>query len=572
MKNRPNIVLVITDDQGYGDLGCHGNPVLRTPQLDRMHAESVRLTDFHVGPTCAPTRAGLMTGHDHNSTGVWHTIGGRSLLRENEVSLADLCRANGYATGLFGKWHLGDNYPYRPQDRGFDEAVVHGGGGIGQTPDYWGNDYFDDTYYDRGVARSFEGYCTDVWFRLGLDFIERRCRRNEPFLCVIATNAPHAPFRVEKRYAAPYIGRVPEDRASFYGMIACIDENFGALRRHLEQLQAADDTILIFMTDNGTAAGCGLDRDGFVTDGFNAGMRGKKSSPYEGGHRVPLFLRWPAGGIGGGRDIGEMTAYTDIVPTLLDLCGMAAPEGLAFDGHSVAPLLRGSEEPWPARTLVTDSQRVPVPVKWKSSAVMQGKWRLIDGRELYRLDSDPEQRRDVAERHPQLVRELGQAYEAWWERVSRQFGEEIPIRLGSPHEPVARITSHDWRGDVADCAWNQGQIRAGKRCNSYAEVAVEAAGRYRFELRRWPEEEDRAIADGIPGELTGWFSGGIAIPVRRATLRIGGIEASTPVTDADKRIVFELDLPAGPAHLQTDLEDEQGDVRGAYYVYVRRLA
>ncbi|MBO9606090.1 MAG: arylsulfatase [Paenibacillaceae bacterium] len=484
MKNKPNIVLVITDDQGYGDLGCHGNPVLRTPHLDRMFEDSVRLADFHVGPTCAPTRAGLMTGHDHNSTGVWHTIGGRSLLREGEVSLADLCRANGYATGLFGKWHLGDNYPYRPQDRGFDEAVVHGGGGIGQTPDYWGNDYFDDTYYDRGAPRSFEGYCTDVWFRLGLEFIERCCDDDEPFLCVIATNAPHAPFQVEERYAAPYLGRVPDDRAKFYGMIACIDDNFGVLRRRLVQLNAADDTILIFMTDNGSATGCELDQGGFVAEGYNAGMRGKKGSPYEGGHRVPLFLRWPAGGIGGGRDVGELAAYTDVVPTLLDLCGMAAPEGLAFDGRSLAPLLRGTQEPWPARAVVTDSQRVPVPVKWKSSAVMRGKWRLINGSELYRLDVDPGQRNDVAAQYPQLIDELRQAYDRWWERVSRQFGEEIPIRIGSPHEPVARITSHDWRGGASDCAWNQGQIRAGKRCHSYVEVAVEAAGRYRFELRR----------------------------------------------------------------------------------------
>ena len=159
---RPNIVFILTDDQGYGELGCHGNPIINTPHIDRLHAHSTRLTDYHVGPTCAPTRAGLMTGHYHNSTGVWHTIGGRSLLRQDEWSLADAFSGAGYRTGLFGKWHLGDNYPYRPQDRGFDEVATHGGGGIGNTPDYWGNNYNDDHYAVDGEWTPFEGYCTDV--------------------------------------------------------------------------------------------------------------------------------------------------------------------------------------------------------------------------------------------------------------------------------------------------------------------------------------------------------------------------------------------------------------------------
>jgi len=153
---RPNIVFVLTDDQGYGELGCHGNPVIETPNIDAFHGESVRLTDYHVGPTCAPTRAGLMTGHYHNSTGVWHTIGGRSLLRRDEWSLATALSEAGYVTGLYGKWHLGDNYPYRPQDRGFQHVVAHGGGGVGQTPDYWGNNYDDDCYAVDGEWTPFE--------------------------------------------------------------------------------------------------------------------------------------------------------------------------------------------------------------------------------------------------------------------------------------------------------------------------------------------------------------------------------------------------------------------------------
>ena len=190
----PNVVLVVTDDQGYGDLGCHGNPILRTPNLDALYRRSVRLTDFHVGPTCAPTRASLMTGRYCNRTGVWHTIMGRSLLRRDEVTMADVFAAGGYRTGIFGKWHLGDNYPYRPQDRGFHEVLIHGGGGVGQTPDAWGNDYFDDTYLHNGTPEKFSGYCTDVWFDGAMRFIEDN--RDRPFFAYLATNAPHSPYRV----------------------------------------------------------------------------------------------------------------------------------------------------------------------------------------------------------------------------------------------------------------------------------------------------------------------------------------------------------------------------------------
>lgn len=564
----PNVVFIITDDQGYGDLGCTGNPVISTPHIDQLSEESVRFTDFHVGPTCAPTRAGLMTGHFHNSTGVWHTIGGRSLLRSDEVSLADVFRANGYRTGIFGKWHLGDNYPYRPQDRGFDEAVVHGGGGIGQTPDYWGNDYFDDTYFNRGTAESHEGYCTDVWFRLGMDFIARH--QDTPFFCCIPTNAPHSPFQVDDAYADPYRATEPEDRARFYGMITNIDENVGRLREFLNDAGLTRNTIFIFMTDNGTAAGCVLE-DEFVVEGYNAGMRGQKGSPYEGGHRVPFFLHWPSGGLTQGRDIDTLTANVDFMPTLIELCGLDVPRHLDFDGRSLCPLLQQHQASWEERVLVTDSQRVPTPVKWKDSAVMKGKWRLINGCELYDLTRDPEQRHDCSAGHSELVASLRAAYDAWWETVSRRFEEEIPISIGSDDEHTTRITAHDWRGDVGDCAWNQGEIRAGKECNSYVELLVEQAGTYTFELRRWPKEEDRSLTAGIPGDTIDWFTGGRALPIRQAAIQVQGQDKTMQVTPEDKAVTFSLRLERGTTHLKTYLTDESGSVRGAYFVYVTRV-
>ncbi len=197
---------------------CHGNPWLKTPAMDTLYAESTRLTNFHVGPTCSPTRAGLMTGRYCNRTGVWHTVMGRSLLRQDKVTMANVFHANGYTTGMFGKWHLGDSFPFEPFDRGFDETVAHGGGGVGQTLDYWYNDYFDDTYFHNGIPQKYNGYCTDIWFAETLYFIEKH--KDRPFFCYLATNAPHGPYHVNDKYSQPYkLMGVPDRRASFYGMI-----------------------------------------------------------------------------------------------------------------------------------------------------------------------------------------------------------------------------------------------------------------------------------------------------------------------------------------------------------------
>ena len=568
-SEKPNVVIVITDDQGYGDLSCNGNPVIKTPNIDKLYLESVRFTDYHVGPTCAPTRAGLMTGHFHNSTGVWHTIGGRSLLRKDEVSLAGVFAENGYRTGIFGKWHLGDNYPYRPHDRGFQEAVVHGGGGIGQTPDYWGNDYFDDTYFDKGRPRRFSGYCTDVFFGLAQDFISRN--KEVPFLCFLSTNAPHTPLQIAERYVEPYKGLVPDDCARFYGMIANIDENVGNLRRHIDALNLSRNTVFIFMTDNGTGTGCNTDGEHFVTDGYNAGMRGKKGSPYEGGHRVPFLLHYPEGGYDMGRDIDGLTANVDFMPGLIDICGLEIPKGLEFDGQSFVPLLKGDLKKHAGRPLVTDSQRVPQPLKWKDSCVMEDKWRLINGKYLYNIENDPGQQREISKEHPERLEKMRKDYETWWSKVSQRFDEEIPIILGTEYEKVTDLTSHDWRGGENDCAWNQGEIREGKICNGYFEVEFASDGRYSFELRRWPEEEGRAITQGIPGDITDWFHGGRAISIRRAIIEAGNWKQAKEVSDADESVVFEAEMKAGPAHIKTYLQDDNGDRIGAYYVYVRKI-
>jgi arylsulfatase A-like enzyme len=584
-KRPPNVVFVLTDDQGYGDLGCHGNAVIKTPNLDRFHAESVRFTDFHVGTTCAPTRAGLLTGRYCNSTGVWHTIGGRSLLREDEWTLANAFQEVGYRTGHFGKWHLGDSQPLRPHERGFDETVYHAGGGIGNTGDPWGNDYFDDTYYVNGTPKRFKGYCTDVFFREALDFIENHSAG--PFFCYIATNAPHSPLNVESQYTDLYRASTPHnDRARFYGMITNIDENFGMLRDKLKELGLTQNTIVLFMTDNGTASGVDLDSAGYPIEGrgsYNAGMRGKKGSPYEGGHRVPFMVRYPDAGIKGGRDIDPLTGYIDFMPTLLELCGIPKPSRISFHGRSLVPLMReGPGGMWEERVIFTDTQRIPRPMKWRKSAVMKSKWRLINGTQLYDLHTDPGERTDIADKHPEMVHELRAEYEKWWDVVSKQYDRDVPIAIGKDEEPVT-LTTHDIRNESCAAAWNQRMVRQGSIVSGFWAIDVRRAGSYAIEMRRWPEETGYPVTTGIEGDDIEWrkdciresdtphYSGGVALNIRWARLEVGGRSYHREVDEGSAAVVFPASLLKGRDRLFAAFYDESERTIAPYYVYVRKI-
>lgn len=550
----PNVILVMTDDQGFGDLGCHGNTAIKTPNIDKLYSQSVRLTDFHADPTCAPTRAALLTGRYSTRTGVWATIMGRSLLPPSEVTLAEVLREAGYRTGIFGKWHLGDNFPLRPQDQGFDEVVVHGGGGVGQTPDHWGNDYFDDTYRHNGKPEKYTGYCTDVFFNAALDFIDKNRRR--PFFAYLSTNAPHGPFYVPETYSKAYRARgVPPHLDLFYGMITSIDDNMGRLVKKLEDWGLEENTILIFMTDNGTPVSH-LVRDADKNEWkvFNAGMRGQKGDAYEGGHRVPFFLRWPGGGMGGGRDVDALTAHIDILPTLVEMCGARLPDKLPLDGRSLARLLGGEKEPWPERTLFVHSQRIELPEKWRQCAVMTKRWRLIDGKELYDMKVDSGQTRDVSKEHSSVVTALRESYETWWTGLSERFDEFVPIGIGSDEENPTRITGHDWHSPENQVPYHQALVRKGVQGNGFWVVNATRGGRYEFTLRRWPREVRKPI------EAT------------RARLKVGSHELTEPVPEGAQEISFELDLEPGPVRMQTWLTSpDSKQARGAYFVYVRHL-
>ncbi|QDT63488.1 arylsulfatase [Calycomorphotria hydatis] len=548
-----NVIIVITDDQGYGDIGAHGNTMIQTPEMDRLWAESIRLTDFHVDPTCSPTRSALMSGRYSNRTGVWHTIMGRSLMSPDELSLAEIFRANGYHTGMFGKWHLGDNYPCRPSDQGFEQVVIHGGGGVTQGPDWWGNDYFDDTYWRNGVPEKFNGYCTDIWFDEAINFIE--ASKDKPFFCYLSTNAPHGPYLVAEEYSKPYADQgVPETMSKFYGMITNIDENLGKLRTRLDELGLAENTLLIFMSDNGTAAGVARKQPSKdMWPGYNAGMKGRKGSQYDGGHRVPFFVHWPAKGWNEGRDVDQLTAHIDVRPTLVDLLELQEPSGPVSDGTSLKSILNGDTESLRDRTLFVHSQRIPQPVKWKTTAVMTERWRLVNAKELYDIQKDPGQKKNLARQHPDVVAELSGEYDQWWESLKPTFDEHVRISIGADEENPVMLMSHDIMTEKGLSPWSQGMVEAGFVNNGPWAINVEQAGTYRIDLYRWPQHLDRAAE------------------CKHARLTVGDVEVSQPMSLEDSHASFQVELPAGPAMLQTWLTRPNDVECTAYFVTAERL-
>ncbi len=420
---RPNIILILTDDQGYGDFSCHGNPVLKTPNLDRLYDESVRFTDFQVCPTCAPTRCALMTGRHEFRSGVTHTYKERERMSLKAYTLAQALRSAGYATGIFGKWHLGDEPERWPDKRGFDEMFIHGGGGIGQTfpgscGDAPGNTYFSPAILHNGEFVRTEGYCTDVFFGRAVRWIES-VKGDRPFFAYISTNAPHQPLQVPPEYEKLYAGRVDPPVAKFFGMIANIDDNVGRLLDKLKQWSIERNTLLIYMNDNGGLTGVGV---------WNAGMRGRKNTPWRGGVRAASFWRWP--GTLEPADVDRLAAHIDLFPTLAQIAGANLPEEITakFDGRSLVPLLADPEADWPDRFLFTHVGRwgrgKAADSKYRRCSVRDSRYTLVcDTKDkskrwqLFDLRNDPGQRRDVAAEHPDVVERLETAYDLWWEEV-----------------------------------------------------------------------------------------------------------------------------------------------------------
>ena len=579
-NGRPNVVLIVGDDQGYGDIACNGNPYIKTPHMDALRGEGVSLTDFHTATTCAPTRAGIMTGDYCNKVGVWHTINGRDILKRGVPTIADVFGAAGYATGFFGKWHLGNSYPYLPEDRGFQEVLMHKGGGVGQLPDYWGNDYFDDTYFHNGKPEHFQGYCTDVWFANAMKFMERSNKAGKPFFCYLAPNAAHGPFHVPTRYSDLYKDNPEIRNPNFYGMITNIDDNLGRLRQQLEQWGIADNTILIYMSDNGTdESSVTVDQDGFVLKGYNAGMRGIKSWPYEGGHREPFFIYWKDGHITGGKSIAQLSAYIDILPTLADLCNISLPADHPVDVKSLKPLLTGEDtSALRDRIVFVDNQREEFLIKWKQACVMMQKWRylVVDGKEqLYDIEKDPGQKDNILSAFPEVGAKLRAAYERWWDQVSVDGSTYNYTDIGGADARQAILFADASHMVDGVPSFNQQMVRSGHMARGFWAVDVVDSGKYTIELRRYPKESGLALNAAAPqGDILPSgrraYGAGKALDIRKAFIRIDGIQQSKLVDPEALGVEFTVVLPAGECKLEARFVDDENRDFDAYYVYCKQ--
>lgn len=421
---QPNILFILTDDQGYGDISAHGNPILKTPSMDRLRAEGVRFTDFHVSPTCAPTRSALFTGRHEFKNGITHTILERERMTLAATTLPQVLQSAGYTTGIFGKWHLGDEAEYQPNRRGFDEVYIHGGGGIGQIypgscGDAPGNTYFNPTLLHNGKFEKTSGYCTDLFYAQATQWIDTQRHTKKPFFAYIPSNTPHGPYIARPEDRALYEGKGLEPATeNFFGMIHNIDQNIGRLLAKLDEWGIAQNTLVIFMNDNGGTAGVKV---------FNAGMRGQKGAAWLGGTRASSFWRWP--GTLQPADCGVLAAHIDFFPTIAAIAGAKVPAAVAqsqIEGRSLVSVLQDPAAQLPDRYQFTHQGRWPKlsdpnEAKFKVASVRNTRWALVSengGRtpswELFDLSVDYGQKNNVIAQHPEVVKELSAAFDQWW--------------------------------------------------------------------------------------------------------------------------------------------------------------
>lgn len=475
-ETRPNVILIITDDQGYGDLGITGNPHVKTPVIDKFASESIRFNDFYVSPVCAPTRSSLMTGRYSLRTGVRDTYNGGATMATSEITIAEMLKAAGYTTGNFGKWHLGDNYPSRPNDQGFDESLIHLSGGMGQVGDFTtffqgDSSYFDPILWHNGKMEKYNGYCTDIFAEQAIRFIEKN--KQTPFFCYLSFNAPHTPLQVPDKYYQPYKNIDPasgfendnrpfqkmseknkEDARKVYAMVSCIDENLGKLFQKIEDLKIADNTLVIFMTDNGPQQ-----------TRYVAGMRGLKGSVFRGGVRVPFYLRYPVK-YSGNKDVETTAAHIDILPTLAEICHAKLPTDRIIDGKSLVPLLNGNPVDWADRPLFFYWSR-RYPELYNNIALQKGHFKIvgqtnynaaIEDFELFDIKQDPYELKNIVTNKKGVAKSLKTELDKIYNELisSENLVHGPRIIIGDEHENPVYLNRNDADGERG--IWAQEEI------------------------------------------------------------------------------------------------------------------
>lgn len=563
--SRPNVIIVLSDDQGYGDFSCHGNPVLKTPALDKLYRESVRFSNFHVSPLCTPTRGQLMTGMDAMRNGAATVLTGRNMLNRDLPVMPEIFAENGYATGIFGKWHLGDNYPDRPMDKGFEKSVWHKGWGLQSEIEY-DNDYYETRYLDSLETRLSGTYCTNLWFEQAMAWMDNMSAKGRPFFTYLALNAPHGPFYSPAQDYAFYRDQVADSTtALFLGMIRNIDRNMGRLDEWLEKTGLKDNTVVMYMTDNGGTGGVNL---------YNAGMRDKKGSNYEGGHRAACFIRWPGNRLGAPRTIPAETQVQDILPTLQELLPLSTDREAAYDGRSLVPVLL-SGDMLEDRTFVVQHGGQVRPEKYFSCVVWKS-WRLVGEDELYNIEQDPGQQNNVVTQFPDVAERMREYYEVWWRGVEENVDRYLPHIIDSERQNPVVLNASNWTEGAINSQWRiakgDGSARGG-----VIPIEVVAEGRYRIALSRWPFHMRRDMT--LPGPQTN--VGGTVIrtgrgfPIEYGCFSIDGREPVLVKKETSNacEIVYEVELPSGEMLFRGWFKNKAfKDILGAYYVQIEKIA
>jgi len=561
---RPNVLLIMTDDQGYGDFGVKGNPAFETPRLDAFAKNSASMNHFYVSPVCSPTRASLMTGRYNYRTGVTDTYKGRSMMRSGEVTVAEALNRAGYRTGIFGKWHLGDNHPLRPSDQGFDTTLVHRGGGLAQPSEPLGNKerYTNPILFRNGRKVFTEGFAMDVYTDETMRFIRQAHENGQPWFAYLATHTPHAPFHdvPEKRYQhyldkkqqlAKLLTNNPQGKqrekaidklARIGAMITNIDRNVGRVLEQLDRLGVAKNTLVLFLVDNGPNS-----------RRYVGPFRGKKSEVYEGGVRSPLWLRWPAE-LKAEMASDRPAAHIDLMPTILDAAGVPVPEQAELDGRSVLPLLRRESAEWPERSIVIQTHRGTEPDRYRNFMIRRGPWKLLQPRspepkqgsdeppfQLYNVVEDPDESENLVEKRPEIAARLKTAYDEWLKdiRVTGAHPFAPPrIVVGAWHENPSVLTWQDRRGNDG---WGKG-----------------SNGKWLLRIGQ-PGDYDVRLLFKHPPEST-----------RKVTLQIGEQKRTRQVgAGADWLLFRGVDLQTGPVELKATVETGDGS-RGPYHVVIER--
>ena len=567
--SQPNLLVVMTDDQGDWDLGSTGNPHIETPNMDALAQSGVRFSRYYAAPVCSPTRAGMMTGRYAFRTGIYNTRFGGDSLALGEITVAQLLKGAGYRTGLFGKWHLGRYHGYQPQQRGFDEFLGHYQGHIERYE-------YADQFVHNGRPVESRGYVTELVTDAAIDFIDESKRRAPaaPFFCYLAYSAPHSPFQMDTSHAhqpkgdamiEKYLKKgLPLMQARIYAMIERVDQNLGRLLAHLETSGLAKNTAVFFMSDNGG-----------VSKHWTGDLRGFKSQVYEGGVRSPLFVRWPEKFPAGGVVRGQ-ASHVDLLPTLCELAGAKVPGDREIDGRSLVPLLRAGKGdrhheyvyhswnrmlPTPDANWGISDQRFKLVGPGGSARTKGGEtnWGLFD------LEDDPGEKKNLATEQPARVKALRGEFLRWYGEVTRGMNyAPVPIPVGHVDEnPVelqpswAKTSGENTKYVFEAYDWDtiEGWFKPGEAAEW--KIVVAQGGRYEL-----------ALDYGCAGANVG---GRLKIGIGAASVEFTPARTGTP--NVFKRAVAGiLTLPPGPATLRAEVvAAPAGEVLRLNRVWLRHL-